>query len=233
MSCRIREVADKLNKYGSHTFPALSAIRVQVKQVVVGPGHFGILLEDGRALRVAYSVIPEKLDLTKPEKASSNGSSTNNSKNSPTSRQLARTRSRIMRATTSLTSRGSGAQGSSSRQGGVIIGSGSSSSRSLVTVPTFVPEELVSQAQGVLQGKSRNLIIRELQRTNLDVNLAVNNLLSRDDEEGEDTEEGSDNYVPEDLISLLDGGFHSDNSVIIDADTMFSEDIFGYSSIRK
>ena len=49
----------------------------------------------------------------------------------------------------------------------------------------YVPEELISQAQSVLQGRSRNLIIRELQRTNLDVNLAVNNLLSRD-EEGED-----------------------------------------------
>ena len=33
---------------------------------------------------------------------------------------------------------------------------------------------------------SRNLIIRELQRTNLDVNLAVNNLLSRDEEDGDD-----------------------------------------------
>ncbi len=72
------------------------------------------------------------------------------------------------------------------------------------------------------------------QRTNLDVNLAVNNLLSRDDEEGEDAEESSDNYVPEDLISLLDSGFHAaDNSVIIDTDTMFPEEMFGYSSIRK
>lgn len=66
--CRIREVADKLNKYGSHTFPALNQIKVQVKQVVVGPSHLGILLEDGRALRVAYSVITERLDLSKPEK---------------------------------------------------------------------------------------------------------------------------------------------------------------------
>lgn len=64
------------------------------------------------------------------------------------------------------------------------------------------------------------------------MNLAVNNLLSRDDEEGDDTEEGSDNYAPEDLISLLDNSFHSDNNVIID-DTMFSDEIFGYSSIRK
>jgi E3 ubiquitin-protein ligase EDD1 len=44
----------------------------------------------------------------------------------------------------------------------------------------------------VVQGRSRNLIIRELQRTNLDVNLAVNNLLSRD-EEGED--DGDDSQV--------------------------------------
>lgn len=60
--------------------------------------------------------------------------------------------------------------------------------------------------------------------------------MSRDDEEGEDTEEGGDNYVPEDLISLLDNGFHSDNSsVIIDpADGLFSEEMFSnYSSIRK
>lgn len=34
----------------------------------------------------------------------------------------------------------------------------------MVTVPApYVPEELISQAQVVLQGKSRNLIIRELQ----------------------------------------------------------------------
>jgi E3 ubiquitin-protein ligase EDD1 len=117
----------------------------------------------------------------------------------------------------------------------VIIGTSSSSSgRPMVTVPApYVPEELVSQAQVVLQGKSRNLIIRELQRTNLDVNLAVNNLLSRDDEEGEEGDDAADSYVPEDLISLLDGGFHTDHSVIIDADAMFSEDMFGYSGIRK
>ena len=58
------------------------------------------------------------------------------------------------------------------------------------------------QAQSVLQGRSRTLIIRELQRTNLDVNLAVNNLLSRDEEDGDDGDDGQDNYVPEDLVSV-------------------------------
>ena len=48
-----------------------------------------------------------------------------------------------------------------------------------------------------ISGRSRNLIIRELQRTNLDVNLAVNNLLSRDEEDGDDADDSQDNYVPE------------------------------------
>ena len=69
------------------------------------------------------------------------------------------------------------------------------------------------------------------------MNLAVNNLLSRDEEDGDDGggEEGQDNYVPEDLISLLDAGINADNpSVIIDADAMFSDDaMFGYSQARS
>ena len=44
------------------------------------------------------------------------------------------------------------------------------------------------------------MIIRELQRTNLDVNLAVNNLLSRDEEDGDDADDAQDNYVPEVII---------------------------------
>lgn len=61
----------------------------------------------------------------------------------------------------------SGNSGGSGRIGppGVIMGSGSgNSSRPIASVPApFVPEDLISQAQVVLQGKSRNLIIRELQ----------------------------------------------------------------------
>ena len=115
-----------------------------------------------------------------------------------------------------------------------------------------VPEELIAQAQSVLQGRlgvhlndqctstymfsilrSRNLIIRELQRTNLDVNLAVNNLLSRDEEGDDDADDSQGDYVPEDLISLLDAGISADHpSVIIDADAMFNEDMFGYSQTR-
>ncbi|OXB57783.1 hypothetical protein ASZ78_011733 [Callipepla squamata] len=118
-------------------------------------------------------------------------------------------------------------------------GSGLLGSQPQPVIPaSVIPEELISQAQVVLQGKSRSIIIRELQRTNLDVNLAVNNLLSRDDEDGDDGDDtASESYLPgEDLMSLLDADIHSAHpSVIIDADAMFSEDIsyFGYPSFRR
>lgn len=72
-----------------------------------------------------------------------------------------RPRARIMRTNTAIR----GGSNSTTRGAPVIIGtSGSSSGRPMVTVPApYVPEELVSQAQVVLQGKSRSLIIRELQ----------------------------------------------------------------------
>ncbi|EDV98558.1 E3 ubiquitin-protein ligase hyd [Drosophila grimshawi] len=233
---RIREVTDKVNRFGSGTHRIFEQLKIPVREVVIGPNHIGVLLEDGKAFRVAFSINSEKLDLTKSDNkcAPSGGVSATNAPKAPTSsRAMPRSRARLLRATGRTSSSG---QGSGSRSTGVIIG-GSTSNRPLVTVPaTYVPEELISQAEVVLQGKSRNLIIRELQRTNLDVNLAVNNLLSRDDEEAEDTEEGGDNYVPEDLISLLDNGFSGDNnSVIIDpSDGLFSEEIFSnYSSIRN
>ena len=76
------------------------------------------------------------------------------------------------------------------------------------TNPTFaVPPPPPPQAQVVLQGKSRGVIIRELQRTNLDVNLAVNNLLSRDDEDGDDGDDtASESYLPGGERPLGGGG---------------------------
>lgn len=40
-------------------------------------------------------------------------------------------------------------------------------------------------------------------------------------------------FLTEDLISLLDAGIHIEHpSVIVDADVIFNEDMFGYSSLR-
>lgn len=250
---RLRDVAEKLHR-GAYAPPSVvSHFRnSNVSQCVVGPSHIAFLFEDGRVCRVPFSVLTDRLDLSKNEiskvllssaashhhsrlnlkggsvsgggasggATSGGGAAPSGSSSSGTSgsRSAARSRGRILRSTAS---RGRGS--------GVIMGS-----RPVVPAP-YVPEELVSQAQVVLQGKSRNLIIRELQRTNLDVNLAVNNLLSRDDEDGEDVDDGQESYMPgDDLISLLDAGIHGDHpSVIIDADAMFSEDMFGYANLRN
>ena len=162
---------------------------------------------------MAYSLIPERLDLgASGASAAQNKNNANN--NAP---RLGARRGRIVR-TSSSSSRGRAASG-------VIMGG----NRAIVPAQ-FVPEDLISQAQVVLQGKSRNLIVKELQRTNLDVNLAVNNLLSRDDEDAEDMDDSQESYLQsEDLMSLLDAGISNDHgSVLIDAD--FPEDVFNYSS---
>nr|XP_039264604.1 E3 ubiquitin-protein ligase UBR5-like isoform X3 [Styela clava] len=104
-----------------------------------------------------------------------------------------------------------------------------------VIVPaSHVPEELVNQVQGILQGKSRSIITRELQRTNLDVNLAVNNLLSRDDEDNDDMDDNGSDYIPsEDLLSLLDSGIHpGEHGVFIDSDAILPDELLGYTFQR-
>ena len=67
ISHRIREVADKINKYGPQSPQTLQSLKTPVKQIVIGPTHIGLLLEDGRALRVAFTVLTERLDLSKAE----------------------------------------------------------------------------------------------------------------------------------------------------------------------
>ncbi|XP_064474178.1 E3 ubiquitin-protein ligase UBR5-like isoform X2 [Ornithodoros turicata] len=226
---RLRDVAEKLHSGQTSGLAVAGHLKdCGIQQCVVGPSHVAFLLEDGQVCRVAFSVLVDRLDLSRNEVskvlnlkggggASSGATPSSSGGTGGSGGARARSRGRILRSA----SRG--------RSSGVIMGS-----RPVVPAP-YVPEELVSQAQVVLQGKSRNLIIRELQRTNLDVNLAVNNLLSRDDEESEDIDDGQESYMPgDDLISLLDAGIHSDHpSVIIDADAMFSEDMFGYANLRN
>jgi E3 ubiquitin-protein ligase EDD1 len=61
-----------------------------------------------------------------------------------------------------------------------------------------------------------------LQRTNLNVNEAVNNLLSRDDDEGDDLDEAGE-YLHEELLSLLDAGLRGEGSAaVIDSEKLYS-----------
>ncbi|XP_058868620.1 E3 ubiquitin-protein ligase UBR5 isoform X3 [Acipenser ruthenus] len=265
---RLREVSEKLNKYNLNSHPPLNLLeQATIKQCVVGPNHAAFLLEDGRICRIGFAVQPDRLELGKPDgndgsKLSSGSGTGRTSRPGRTSDPpwflsgsdtLGRLAGNTLgsRWSSGVNGGGGGSSGRSStaardsrRQTRVIRtgrdrGSGLLGSQPQPVIPaSVIPEELISQAQVVLQGKSRSVIIRELQRTNLDVNLAVNNLLSRDDEDGDDGDDtASESYLPgEDLMSLLDADIHSAHpSVIIDADAMFSEDIsyFGYPSFRR
>uniref|UniRef100_A0A7E4ZWY5 E3 ubiquitin-protein ligase UBR5 n=1 Tax=Panagrellus redivivus TaxID=6233 RepID=A0A7E4ZWY5_PANRE len=121
-----------------------------------------------------------------------------NNANAVSQFNTAANRNAKMRRVMMATRRAGGASGGFQRSGGVII------DRTRALIPAAnIPEDLIAQAQVVLQGKSREVIVRELQRTNLNVNEAVNNLLSREDDD-EEFEEATDAYLPEELLSLLD-----------------------------
>lgn len=66
---RLKDIADRINRFGqaSQIPSGLGNLKVVVKQTVVGPNHFGFLLEDGTICRVSYSIITERLDLSKPD----------------------------------------------------------------------------------------------------------------------------------------------------------------------
>ncbi|XP_068224173.1 E3 ubiquitin-protein ligase UBR5 isoform X7 [Palaemon carinicauda] len=221
---RLKELGLRLNWSGGVGVSAVAGLRENIRQVAIGPSHIAVLTEDGRVARLVFSINTDALDLNKADNKQGSCNKSSNQNSTKLTARMSTGGRRIVRTT-------SGSGGVRGRGSGVIMGS----SRPMLPAQ-YVPEELISQAQVVLQGRSRNLIIRELQRTNLDVNLAVNNLLSRDDEDVEEPEESGDSYVPEDLISLLDAGISvaADHpSVIIDADAMFSDDMFGYSSVRS
>ncbi len=67
-TCRLKEVADKIKKHGHVSAPALQQLRnTIVTQLVLGPNHVALLLEDGRVARVSYNLHQDKLDLAKTD----------------------------------------------------------------------------------------------------------------------------------------------------------------------
>lgn len=64
---RLKEVAEKINRYGFVTPPALNGLKTAVKRLVVGPTHIALLMEDNRICRVAFTVLYDRLDLRKSE----------------------------------------------------------------------------------------------------------------------------------------------------------------------
>lgn len=63
--CRLKEVADRINRLGHNLHPALSNLRVGIKKICLGSTYIALLLEDGRVCRVSYNILSDRLDLSK------------------------------------------------------------------------------------------------------------------------------------------------------------------------
>ncbi|TKR96946.1 hypothetical protein L596_010889 [Steinernema carpocapsae] len=230
------------NSFGSEPVKALNKISADnIKQMVVGPSHICFLFESGQVGRLAFDI--EEAKLGSAEKSSGNppsgsnaaaggpGSSSSSAPGGGPSSSSGSSVSNAYSAAASRTAKFRRVMMAARRpafgeRAGVIV------DRARPLVPASqIPEELIAQAQVVLQGKSREVIVRELQRTNMNVNEAVNNLLSRDDDEGDD---GGEQYLPEELLSLLDAGLRSEagGAALIDADAFYSGSDFDYLVAR-
>lgn len=62
---RLKEVSEKLNRLGVLSPQAFSQLKVGVKRVALGPSHIALLLDDGKIYRVSFSLILDRLDLSK------------------------------------------------------------------------------------------------------------------------------------------------------------------------
>ncbi|CAI5449987.1 unnamed protein product [Caenorhabditis angaria] len=205
-SAIIEKLAEQFREENQGTIeacPILAEIGVdRIKQMVLGPRHVAFLLDDDNVIRMGYQSSKVK-DIPVMQECSEIPSTMSQSAQQAAAaalQQSARTSGiakyrRVMLGGRSYCGLRTGT-GSQAR--GVIIGRPSAAQN----IP--VPEELINNVQQVLQGKSREIIIRELQRTGLNVNEAVNNLLSRDDGDDPMDMSGADPILPEELLQLLE-----------------------------
>ncbi|CAL8107686.1 unnamed protein product [Calicophoron daubneyi] len=194
---------------------------------------------DGRVCRVSYSI---RTDRAQPKADSKKKTGSSRSESPSTFRDGASNRSgngqhgvrsyRSPLSVLSRTSRGISLLREMQRQGIYLTRPVASQ------IPASeVPENLIEECQTVLEGKSRQVIIRELQHTNLDVNMAVNNLLSRDDETeqgngaaGDDgavvgsLAAGSDDW-DDDSVDLLSFFEYSDSHILFDSDAVIPDEL--------
>uniref|UniRef100_A0A914GSH3 UBR-type domain-containing protein n=1 Tax=Globodera rostochiensis TaxID=31243 RepID=A0A914GSH3_GLORO len=220
---RMRECAEKRNKSNQQVTPALQSIPAdRIKQIAVGSTHIAFLLTDHTIARLSFEIVTnvveslvpsDKRDDTEPYVATPGAGSAARSASSSTDPASVAAQAAVNAANRTAKIRRIMMTRPGVRSGGFcrtgVIIDRNRSNRPMIPASS-VPEELIVQCQVVLQGKSRDVIVRELQRTNLNVNEAVNNLLSRDDDEIEDLDETGEAYLHEELLSLLDAGLRSD-----------------------
>ncbi|KAH8852577.1 E3 ubiquitin-protein ligase [Schistosoma japonicum] len=207
---KLKEISEQIKRDGVSIPDVLRPLtRGSIQQSVISPSHIAFRLEDGQVCRVAYTIDSDRLS-QKPDRKRKQGMSYSDSSNTVREGAVSRTAnaqhgSRSYRSPLSVlgrTSRGISFLREMQRQGIYLA-------RPVAhQIPeSEIPEVLIEECQTVLQGKSRQVIVRELQNTNLDVNMAVNNLLSRDDE----AEQGNSGNLADGNIPGASGGGNSDD----------------------
>ncbi|KAF2346978.1 E3 ubiquitin ligase EDD ubiquitin-associated domain, partial [Trinorchestia longiramus] len=163
---RIKELGSQLNSNGgaaaSRGVSAITALKEPIKQVAIGPSHIAVLTESGTVGRFVFSINTDALDLNKPDPNKGRRSSNKGSGGGGGSAKLSSRMSGGGSGRRLVRTPSSGGSALRAGSGSVLLGSSGGGGAAVLPVQ-YVPEDLVSQAQVVLQGKSRSLIIRELQ----------------------------------------------------------------------
>eukprot|EP00039_Didymoeca_costata_P006165 m.87981 g.87981 ORF g.87981 m.87981 type:complete len:2384 (-) comp13135_c0_seq1:65-7216(-) len=193
-------------------------------QTVVGPENIGLLLKDGRVCRIGYSILPDvdledhEVEKKKPMPSEGSTSTSQPSRNAfgggldpglpaelsgRVQRQEGTRLRRVDPADAAMQfaalsrSRAGRGRASASVFGNVFPMSGGFGGRGArrATQAVNVPEELIQRVLEILPNKSQATVRRELQRTGLDVDAAVNHLLMSDD--GDEEDDGEDDGIDE------------------------------------
>eukprot|EP00040_Diaphanoeca_grandis_P037494 m.244495 g.244495 ORF g.244495 m.244495 type:complete len:598 (-) comp33831_c1_seq2:1825-3618(-) len=191
-------------------------IDTTLRIVAVGSDHLGLLFEDGRVARIKYELVKPVVESQLSEKASAEKKApAPDSRQQPTDGSLrASAAAAMMRPFPSSIFSG-GMQQSARysaqrtpaafgvsqriprRHAGAFLMDGPGVRRA--TGPVVVPDELISRVLEILPNKSRSSISRQLQKSGLDVDAAINFLLANeDDDEEQDPDEDDDDEDEED-----------------------------------
>nr|CAD2149848.1 unnamed protein product [Meloidogyne enterolobii] len=167
---RIKECAEKRNKGYCSTLPGYIVLRKipaeDVLQVTAGHNYVAFLLKDHRVARLRYEIFAYTIESPTDKNESGPGSSTapatttagSSDPASASANAAANAANRTAKIRRIMMTRPGTRSGGFCRTGVVI-----DRNRSRPMIPaSSVPEDLIVQCQVVLQGKSRDVIVREL-----------------------------------------------------------------------
>lgn len=203
-----------------------------VVATAVGPAHIAFLCGDGQVYRMHYTIHPGNMDL---QAVPSNGRSNSPSALFRSSEPPPRTRIERL-AAESGSSPMMGRGGSAAGRGGTPASRGRGAphryfyqARRPAVPASSVPDELVARVLEILPNKSRQTVVRQLQRSGLDVDAAVNHLLMNEDEgeEGFDDQDANDDHEAGLLDASLRGHITPDFDLMGTADLGIPDSLHG------